>query len=255
MRDETLVEATMPGPDLAQPNWSVIVPMRDESGNVADLVAEIVSVMSALSPFEIVAVDDGSVDGTAAELAAASLSTPQLRVITHATSLGQSQALITGALATHGATLVTIDGDGQNDPADIARLIAAYRSLGPASRQALTIGCRRNRSDGAMKIAASRLAALARRILLADPAPDAGCGLKVIGRETFLALPRFNALHRFMLALVVRAGGSVVSVSVGHRPRRNGRSKYGVVRRGLVGILDLLGVAWLIARYHRPAVK
>ncbi len=255
MRDEAQVKTTRPGTDLAQPSWSVIVPMRDESGNVAALIAEIVKAMSALGPFEIVEVDDGSVDGTAAELAAASMATSQLRVITHAFSLEQSQALITGALAAHGATLVTIDGDGQNNPADITRLIAAYRSLGPASRQALTIGNRRNRSDGAVKIAASRLAALARRILLVDPAPDAGCGLKIIGREAFLALPRFNALHRFMPALVVRAGGSVVSVSVGHRPRRNGRSKYGVIRRGLVRIVDLFGVAWLIARHHRPVMK
>lgn len=253
-------DSTLPAPDLSAqfdnaPEWSVIVPMRDEAGNVAPLLAEIATAMRPLGSFEVVAVNDGSLDATAAQLVKAAEMMSQLRIVTHATSAGQSQALISGALAARAPVLVTIDGDGQNDPADIVHLISARRALGASARESLVIGRRTSRTDGVSKMIASRVAALARRILLADPAPDSGCGLKIIERDVFLSLPRFDALHRFVSALVARTGGAVVSVPVVHRLRRNGLSKYGVLLRGLVGLVDLLGVAWLITRHTRPRLK
>jgi len=253
-------DSALPENDLAPlsdvaPQWSIVVPMRDEAGNVAPLMAEIAAAVAPLGAFEIVTVNDGSRDSTAAELAKAAEIDANIRIVTHAASAGQSQALISGALAARATVLITIDGDGQNDPADIARLIEARRGLGPSGHQALVIGRRTSRSDGAAKLIASRVAALARRILLADTALDSGCGLKIMDRDVFLSLPRFDSLHRFVPALVARSGGQVVSVPVSHRPRRNGRSKYGVSLRGMVGLIDLLGVAWLIARHTRPRVS
>ena len=255
MRDQSESDTYVDEAGKSVLQWSVIIPMRDEAGNVAPLTAEIKAAMTNLGSFEIVAVDDGSVDATARELRLAVSDAPMLRVVTHDSPVGQSQALITGALAARGAVLIFIDGDGQNDPADIPALVSAHRNLGASGHAGLVIGRRRMRTDGAIKAIASRIAALARRVLLADPAPDAGCGLKVIARDAFLALPRFDAVHRFMPALVARLGGAVASVPIAHRPRRCGHSAYGVVKRGLVGLIDLLGVAWLIARHRRPTIK
>ena len=242
-------------PESQNPVWSVVVPMRDEAGNAGPLLDEIAAAMARIGPFEIVVIDDGSRDATATELAAARARHPMATVLTCAVSCGQSQALIAGAVAARGRWLIAIDGDGQNDPADIAKLVEAHGRLGDDAGRGLVIGHRRVRADGAVKRIASHIAAAARRLLLADTTPDTGCGLKILARETFLTLPRFDALHRFVPVLVARDGGRVVSVAVSHRPRRHGVSKYGVLRRGVVGIVDLVGVAWLIWRNTRPRIS
>jgi dolichol-phosphate mannosyltransferase len=155
-------------------------------------------------------------------------------------------------LAARAAWVVTLDGDGQNDPADIVKLLAARDGAGPAAGLTLFIGHRVRRAGGGGKALASRLANAVRAAVLGDATPDAGCGLKLFRRELFLALPRFDALHRFMPALVLRAGGRVISVPVAHRLRTAGRSHYGIIGRGLVGVLDMLGVWWLMRRHTRP---
>jgi len=237
------------------PSLSVIVPVRNEAGNIAPLIAEI---HAALRPvlkdgYEIIYVDDGSNDGTAAELTAIAAADPVLRVFGHRRSCGQSQATITGVLAARGVWIATMDGDGQNDPADLISLLAARDGAGDEAR-VLFIGRRRARHDGLARVIASRIANAVRRTLLGDGVADSGSGLKLLQRELFLALPRFNALHRFTPALVRRAGGRVVSVPIGHRPRLRGTSKYGIVGRGLIGVADLLGVFWLIRRHTQPVL-
>jgi len=234
---------TMTQPDSSPLQFSVVVPVRDEAGNIVPLVAEIHAALRGRGSYEIIYVDDGSNDTTAAELAA--LNDPLVRVLRHDQSFGQSQAVITGAVAARGTWIITLDGDGQNDPADIAALMAAG-----LSSDTLYIGHRTQRHDSATRQLASCVAYYARRLMLGDPTPDSGCGLRLIPRDLFLALPRFNALHRFTSALVVRAGGTVVSVPISHRPRLRGRSKYGIWTRGAVGVVDLFGVRWLMARHN-----
>jgi dolichol-phosphate mannosyltransferase len=250
----------MSAPPHARPSdldLSVVIPARNEAGNSVSLIAEIHAAL-ARDPgperYEIVYVDDGSEDGTAAELAKAAEADTSLRVLRHARTCGQSQATLTGALTARGLWIATLDGDGQNDPADLARLLAARHSTCPAADRTLFIGCRGVRRDAFARRLASRLANALRRRILGDATPDSGCGMKLIRRDLLLSLPRFDALHRFMPALVIRAGGTVVSVSISHRARRHGRSKYGIVGRGLIGIVDLLGVMWLMRRHSRPTV-
>ncbi|MDX2223754.1 MAG: glycosyltransferase [Rhodospirillaceae bacterium] len=254
IRRRTVSPSAVPAvPEQFPPIWSVIVPVRDEAGNIAPLAAEIDTAMAVHGPYELIVVDDGSRDGTAAELMTVASALPNLHVQTHRRSCGQSQALITGAIAARGVWIITLDGDGQNDPVDIAKLMAALSAQSDAQRaRTMVIGRRARRKDGGLKTWASAVAWAARAVVLADATPDAGCGLKLLSRELFLALPRFDALHRFMPVLVRRAGGVVVSVDVAHRPRRHGRSKYGIVKRGLVGVVDLLGVWWLVRRHTLP---
>jgi dolichol-phosphate mannosyltransferase len=228
------------------------MPIHNEAGNVSGLVSEIVRALAPLSAFEIIAVDDGSRDRTPDELRAAQTTAPMLRVIRHDSRCGQSQALISGVAAARGDWVLTLDGDGQNNPADGLKLIAARDAAGPRADQTLFIGHRVARHNGPGKALASRVANAVRAFVLGDATPDSGCGLKLIRRDVFLALPRFDALHRFMPALVLRAGGQVVSVPVAHRPRGYGRSHYGILGRALIGVVDLLGVWWLMRRYTRP---
>lgn len=228
---------------------TVVVPVRDEAGNVARLAAEIHAALAAVS-YEIIFVDDGSHDATPAELAG--LADPRVRVMTHVTSCGQSQATLTGVAAARGRWITTLDGDGQNDPADIPRLLAARDALGPAAGQTLFIGRRARRRDNLRRLLASRIANGVRGALLGDATPDSGCGLKLLARDVFLRLPRFDAQHRFMPALVIGLGGAVQSIPVSHRMRVQGRSKYTIWRRGLIGIVDMLGVFWLMRR-NTPA--
>ncbi|MDX2144286.1 MAG: glycosyltransferase family 2 protein [Rhodospirillaceae bacterium] len=230
---------------------SVVVPMHNEAGHVASLMAEIVRVCGAAGSFEIVAVDDGSRDRTHDELVAAQAHAPMLHIVRHGARCGQSQALISGVAAARGEWVLTLDGDGQNDPADGVKLIAAREAAGARADRTLFIGHRVARHNGPGKALASRIANTVRAYVLRDATPDSGCGLKLFRRDVFLALPRFDALHRFMPALVLRAGGQVVSVPVAHRPRGYGRSHYGILGRGLIGIIDLLGVWWLMRRYTR----
>ncbi len=234
---------------------TVVIPAHNEADNVAPLVREIHAALDGHVDYEIVFVDDGSDDGTAERLAALAQGDTRLRVVRHAARSGQSAALVTGVHAARAPWIATLDGDGQNDPADIPRLLPLVR--GPAARPALrlVVGHRRRRHDSALKRLSSRVANGVRARLLGDGTPDTGCGLKVFSREAFLAVPHFDHMHRFLPALFLRGGWDVQSVEVSHRPRRRGVSHYGMLDRLAVGIVDLLGVWWLRRRTVRPAVR
>ena len=178
---------------------------------------------------------------------------PRLRLIRHSTCVGQSAAIVTGILGARGSLIATIDGDGQNDPKDIPLLLECYRKeIGNmVSEAVMVVGHRVTRKDSRAKRYSSVVANYVRRGLLKDSTPDTGCGLKVFSRASFLGLPRFNHMHRFLPALFMRDGGKVVSVPVNHRIREQGVSKYGVWNRLWVGIFDLIGVMWLIRRSLR----
>ncbi len=230
---------------------SVVIPVKNEAGNIAPLVAEITAALDGLADYEIVYVDDGSDDATAAEIRRLQLSVPVLRLVRHAKSCGQSVAVRSGVKAARGAWIATLDGDGQNDPADIPALWRQARAA-PAVPPLLLAGHRAKRRDTWSKRQASRIANGIRRRMLHDDTPDTGCGLKLFPRALFLDLPAFDHMHRFLPALVLREGGVVRSVPVNHRPRQRGVSKYGVLDRLAVGIADLLGVMWLRRRGARP---
>jgi dolichol-phosphate mannosyltransferase len=234
---------------------SVVIPVRDEAGNVAPLLAEVRSVLEGRLAYEVIVVDDGSADGTAERLTELLAREPRLRVLRHARPSGQSAALATGVREARAAWVATLDGDCQNDPADIPRLLAARDAPKRLPNLQLVGGWRRRRYDGFAKRAASRLANAFRRRLLEDGAPDTGCGLKLFRRESFLALPQFDHMHRFLPALLRRNGGTVVFVEVSHRPRASGRSKYGIRDRLWVGIADTFGVLWLMRRASAPAFQ
>ncbi len=231
---------------------SVVVPVKNEAGNVAPLAAEINAALAGQFSYEIIFVDDGSSDATAAELHGLVSSDANVRAIRHAASCGQSQATITGVSEARGVWIATLDGDGQNDPADLPKLLAKRNELGEAAARVLFIGRRAKRQDDVMRLLASKIANGIRGALLQDHTQDSGCGIKLIRRDLFLELPRFNALHRFMPALVIRAGGRAVSVPVNHRPRTRGISKYGILQRGAIGLIDLLGIFWLMRRNTLP---
>jgi dolichol-phosphate mannosyltransferase len=233
----------------ATPAVSIVVPVRNEAGNIAPLVAEIAAAAAAAGPFEIVYVDDGSTDATASELSALTAERPWLRQIGHAVSCGQSAAIRTGVLAARAPIVVTLDGGGQNDPAFIPALIAALENGAPGV--ALIAGQRKGRQASAFKKFQSRIANAVRGAVLRDGTRDTGCGLKAFRRDVFLALPYFDALHRFLPALVRREGYEIGYVDVIDRPRRAGVSNYGMWDRLWVGILDLAGVWWLIRRRRR----
>ena len=233
----------------ASPRLSVVVPVRNEAGNIESLVAEIAQACAGLAPFEVIYVDDGSTDATFATLQAVREKHPWLRTVRHDRSGGQSGAVRSGVLHARAPVIATLDGDGQNDPAFIPALYAALDQGG--ARVGLAQGQRTSRK-GAWKQAQSRIANSVRGRILKDGTRDTGCGLKVFRREVYLALPFFDALHRFMPALVAREGFSVVHRDVVDRPRFTGRSNYGTFDRLWVGILDLAGVWWLIRR-RRPA--
>lgn len=232
---------------------SVVIPVRDEAGNVARLAAEIHAALAGKPAYEVIFVDDASTDTTADELAG--MNDARVRVFTHVKSCGQSQATITGVTQARGTWIATLDGDGQNDPADLPRLLDARAAAGADAAHTLFIGRRGARRDNLRRLIASRIANGIRGAVLGDATPDSGCGIKLLSRALFLALPRFDALHRFMPALVLRAGGRVVSMPVSHRMRVRGASKYTIWRRGLIGVVDMLGVFWLMRRNKRPTLK
>ena len=235
------------------PQISVVVPVFNEQDNVAPLIHEIVAALRGLVPFEIVYVDDHSRDNTLATLKGLKAEVPELRVIRHVTQSGQSTAIRTGVKAARGEWIATLDGDGQNDPADIPRLIA--QRDGGAHDVKLFAGWRVNRQDTGSKRWASKWANAIRARMLRDDTPDTGCGIKLFERAAFLDLPYFDHMHRYLPALMQRAGWKTVSVPVNHRPRTTGVSKYNNLNRALVGIRDLRGVAWLIARSKRTATE
>lgn len=236
----------------SHPQLSVVVPVFNERDNVAPLVDEIVQALRGNTAFEIVYVDDHSRDDTLAVLQSLKARVPELRVLQHVQQSGQSTAIRTGVKAARGAWIATLDGDGQNDPADIPKLIAA-RDAGDAQVR-LYAGWRVNRQDSGSKRWASRWANAIRARMLRDDTPDTGCGIKLFERDAFLDLPYFDHMHRYLPALMQRAGWKTVSVPVNHRHRTAGVSKYNNLNRALVGISDLRGVAWLIKRGKRTAV-
>ncbi|HEX3505812.1 MAG TPA: glycosyltransferase family 2 protein [Xanthobacteraceae bacterium] len=234
------------GPD--GPAISVVVPVRNEAGNIAPLVGEIAAALAARA-FEIVYVNDGSTDGTEQELLRLMALHPWLRQIKHAQSCGQSAAVRTGVAAARGAMVATIDGDGQNDPAFIPKLIAVLEEGAP--KVGLVAGQRVGRKATGFKRLQSRIANSVRGAVLKDGTRDTGCGLKAFRRDLFPTLPYFDALHRFLPALVRREGFEIGYVDVVDRSRHSGVSNYGFFDRLWVGILDLAGVWWLIRRKKR----
>ncbi|HET6631815.1 MAG TPA: glycosyltransferase family 2 protein [Rhodanobacteraceae bacterium] len=227
------------------PELAVVVPVFDERDNIPPLLDEIAQALDGLCDYEVIYVDDASRDDSLDVLRAAQARQPRLRVLHHARQSGQSTALWHGIRAARAPWIATLDGDGQNDPADIPKLWAA-REASPEVR--LFAGWRVNRRDSFNKRISSKVANAVRSRLLRDGTPDTGCGLKLFSRETFLRLPYFDHMHRYLPALVRRAGFAVKSVPVNHRPRTRGQSKYGMWGRLWVGLADLRGVAWLARR-------
>jgi dolichol-phosphate mannosyltransferase len=228
------------------PELSVVVPVFNERDNIPPLLAEIAAALRGKADFEIVYVDDDSSDDSRAVLAAQKASYPELRVLHHVSRSGQSTAVWNGVRAARGSWIATLDGDGQNDPADIPKLLEARANAAPEIK--LFAGWRTTRRDSFNKRISSRIANAVRSRMLKDATPDTGCGLKLFERETFLRLPYFDHMHRYLPALVRRAGYASQSVPVGHRPRTAGTSKYGMLDRLWVGLADLRGVAWLMRR-------
>jgi glycosyltransferase involved in cell wall biosynthesis len=237
----------------APPAVSVVVPVRNEAGNIAPLVTEIATALGKAVSFEIVYVNDGSTDGTESELTLLMASRPWLRQVKHQSSCGQSAAVSTGVRHARAPVVVTLDGDGQNDPAFIPALLQELAAGAP--RVGLIAGQRVGRQATGFKKLQSRIANGVRGAVLRDGTRDTGCGLKAFRRDIFLALPYFDGLHRFLPALVRREGYDIGYVDVVDRVRRAGTSNYGMWDRLWVGILDLLGVWWLIRRRrHVPRV-
>jgi len=232
-----------------RPEVSVVVPVFNESGAAADLAREIAAAFAGHS-LEILFVDDCSRDDTRARLLALKGEIPALRVLGHSANAGQSRAVRTGVLAARGDIIVTLDGDGQNDPADAPRLVEALKSGPP--ELALVGGERMRRQDSAAKKVASRIGNGVRKRLLRDTANDTGCGLKAFRREAFLRLPYFDHIHRYLPALMLREGYATAFLPVGHRPRTTGSSKYTNLGRLWASISDLWGVMWLQSRARRP---
>ena len=239
------------------PEISVVVPVHNESANVVALLDQIAAALTPVAAFEAVFVDDCSSDDTRDVLTAYARSHSWLAVVFHRNNCGQSTAVRTGVQQARGQVIATLDGDGQNDPADIPAMLARWRVLGGGAggHPVLIAGWRAKRQDTWVRRMSSRIANGVRSRLLGDATPDTGCGLKLFRREDFLALPYFDHMHRFLPALMRRAGGQVESVHVAHRPRAHGQSHYGIGNRLWVGIIDMLGVMWLQRRAKLPRVE
>ncbi len=235
---------------------SVVIPAKNEQDNIQPLVTEIVTALMAVDNYEIIYVDDGSDDNTYANIRyMAKQGYPQLKVVRHRFSAGQSTAIQTGVRFAKGELIVTLDADGQNDPADIPSLLVQARQFPPTSNFCIA-GYRKQRKDTLWKRLQSRVANGIRSKILNDDTPDTGCGLKVFPRHTFLQIPYFDHMHRFLPALIRRLGGTIVVIAVNHRNREFGRSKYTMLGRLGVGIIDMAGVFWLQRRQrHAEVVK
>lgn len=232
---------------------SVVVPVMNEAENAVPLLNEICSALRGKIAFEVLFVDDGSSDETVKTLVAARAHSPELRVLRHAKNAGQSRAVRSGVLAARGRLIATLDGDGQNDPADIPALIDVWRREERGEPPlGLVAGQRRKREDSWVKRMSSRIGNGTRQWLLQDRTRDTGCGLKLFSREAFLSLPYFDHIHRFIPALMLREGYRITHVDVHHRPRSHGQSKYGTLDRLLVSLSDLMGVRWLRRRARNP---
>ncbi len=232
---------------------SIVIPLKNEAENIGPLVAEIHTALSGFDAYEIICVDDGSADGTSDRVRGLQANDPRVRLVRHAASYGQSAAIHTGVSAATGTWIGTLDGDGQNDPADLPALWA-IASNAPPSDHVMVCGWRAARKDSTTKKLTSAWANRIRAWALQDHTPDTGCGLKLFKRDDFLEFPYFDHMHRFLPALARRHGGQAVSVKVNHRPRIRGKSNYGTLDRLRVGIVDLLGVMWLQRRAVRRQI-
>jgi len=228
---------------------TIVVPVHNEAGNIAPLLLEIGKALEGQRSFEVICVNDGSSDGTAAELKQLMTRYPWLRCIRHKQSCGQSAAVRSGVAAARAPLIVTLDGDGQNNPAFIPAMLRALEAGAPGV--GLIAGQRVGRKASGFKKLQSRIANAVRGAVLRDGTRDTGCGLKAFRRDVFLALPYFDGLHRFLPALVRREGYAIGYVDVVDRPRGAGLSNYGMLDRLWIGILDLAGVWWLIRRRKR----
>ena len=242
-----MLDEAVSGRGLEGQTLSIVIPVRDEAENVATLAVEIRDALGSGWRFEIIFVDDASTDATVERIRSVrDTEVPQIRLLRHETGCGQSVAVFTGVHAARSEWIVTLDGDGQNDPADIPVLLSVLEESRGDLR--LIMGNRLLRNDTFVRRLSSRVANGVRRAFLRDGTPDTGCGIKLFHRQTFLELPAFNHMHRFLPALFLRAGAPITSVPVRHRPRLAGKSKYGIRNRLWVGIVDLFGVRWLIRR-------
>lgn len=235
------------------PKLSVVIPARNEAGNLPTLIGGIEVALAPVAPFEIIVVDDASTDDSVAVIAAMRATRPHLRLIPHDRAGGQSAGVHSGVRAARGDVVLTLDGDGQNPPEELPKLAFPLLAEG-SGLVGLVAGQRVGRQDTAAKKFASRFANGLRGWLLKDGTRDTGCGLKGFRREAFLALPYFDHMHRYLPALFARDGWQVVHVDVSHRPRGAGRSNYSNFQRALVGMVDLLGVMWLIRRKKKARV-
>jgi len=220
---------------------SIVIPVHNEANNIRGLINEI-KMLSLNYPYEIIVVDDGSNDNTFIVLSEIKKNTPQLKIIRHKERYGQSAAIITGVMHARGELIVTMDGDGQNDPSDIPKLISILLNDKTCR---MVIGYRKKRNDSLWRIISSKIANYVRSFLLKDNVPDTGCGLKAFYKSDFMTFPLFDHMHRFLPVLIKMRGGNVISAEVNHRPRKYGRSSYGTLDRLWAGIIDLIGVYWL----------
>ena len=228
------------------PRFSIVIPCRNEAGNIGPLVDGINAACAPLGPFEVIVVDDGSTDGTARIVQDMAATRPWLRLLQHGQSGGQSAGVHNGAIAARAPIIATLDGDGQNPPDELPKLLAPL--LDGPDTLGLVAGQRVGRQDTASKKIASRMANRLRARVLRDDTRDTGCGLKAFRRDAYLALPFFNHQHRYLPALFARDGWDIAHVDVAHRARGEGASNYSNWQRGLVGVSDLAGVAWLMKR-------
>ena len=234
---------------------SVVVPVFNELENVEPLIFEIQATLENVISYEMIFIDDCSSDGTLNKLVQLNNEIKLLRVLSHKYRSGQSAAVYTGVKAARAPLVVTLDGDGQNNPSDVPSLLAAYQENMGTTKNIMICGLRANRKDSLIKRFSSRIANGIRSSLLGDLTTDSGCGLKLFRAEDFMGLPSFDHMHRFLPALMIRNGGKVVSIKVSHRSRQRGKSKYGILDRLWVGIFDLFGVVWLKSRPLNSEVK
>jgi glycosyltransferase involved in cell wall biosynthesis len=231
--------------------FSILIPVYNEVDNVLPLYAEISDALNKKAyQYEVIFIDDASSDGTLEKLLELCTHHDDVVLVRHKKNYGQSAGLVSGARAAQFPLLITLDGDGQNDPADIPNLIEQFDK----SANCVVFGNRYKRNDSLLKKVSSKVGNGVRKTLLNDDCSDTGCSLKVFPKAIFLNLPHFNHLHRFLPALFKREGFTINNVNVNHRPRLRGESKYGVKNRLFVGIYDLMGVMWLKKRPCKPEV-
>lgn len=236
------------------PDLSVVIPVQNEEDNIRMLIDEVRQSLDGVLDYELIYVNDGSTDSTLEILQEYRSGFPLLRIYSHQTGVGQSTAVRTGIIHAQSPVIATLDGDGQNDPADIPALYQALIANADAG-VVLVNGYRKERKDTFIKRISSRLANGIRGWLLDDDTPDTGCGLKVFSRIAYLEIPFFDHLHRFLPAMMINGGGKVMSVEVNHRERQLGSSHYGFFDRLWVGVFDLMGVIWLKSRTTHPVVS